>query len=404
MLTRLFYAARGIPLKSRAAGVDDLKENSPLRYVTALLGIAAIALSGAGCLSRAGGEPYKSEPVLTKQALASLVAHSLGSAGVPEPPLARDATRAMRKEYLASAEDALLQLAKLPKAPTDRPSASSRLLLEDQSAQLLEISKLLAVELADAIDRVDPQRADDTLRLAIAYADSVATRSVPDWTASGAVADTLALGIKSVADQLDEEVVERLTRVLADLETRPPAPELVLASDSRRILRWFDSVKANPDPVPVESVPLIAGVDPEARSRPSDEYMETVKKLAPLGRVPHEAMVVECGMASQLAAAYLVDPRGPLPAIDGSRHPIAAFIFSILTPTVSAAADLVELRQENLRLVALTLKIAISEQPVDMASFGESALSPVSGLKFEYVPTELSFDLVRPRAKVGDKL
>jgi len=340
---------------------------------------------------------------LTKQALASLTAQAVGSSGVPEPPLSRDSTREMRKEYLAATEEALASLAKLPKAPMEKSAQSAKLLLEDQSEQLLQISKLLAVELADAVDRAEPQRADDTLRLAIAYADSVAARSIPDWTASGAVADTLALGIKSVAGQLDEEMVERLTRVLADLETRPPLPESVLASDSRRILRWFDSVKANPDPVPVESVPLIAGVDPEARSRPSDEYMETVKKLAPLGRVPHDAMVVECGMASQLAAAYLVDPRGPLPVIDGSRNPIAAFIFAILMPTVSPAPDLLALRQENLRLVALTLKIAIAEQPVDVASFGEIALSPVSGLPFEFVPAEAGFDLVRPRAKVGVK-
>jgi hypothetical protein len=108
-------------------------------------------------------------------------------------------------------------------------------------------------------------------------------------------------------------------------------------------------------------------------------------------------------MASQMAAAYLVDPRGPLPVIDGSRNPIAAFIFSILMPTVSPAPNLVVLRQENLRLLALTLKIAIAEQPVNVTSFGEAAMSPVSGLPFEYVPSEAGFDLVRPRAKVDDK-
>jgi len=371
--------------------------------VTVLLGIAVLALNSGGCFSPAGSKPLADRPPTTKQSLAALAAQSLGSAGVPEPPLAHDATRLTRGEFLAATEVAFANLAKLPHAPVEEPEESNKLLLEDQTSQVLQISKLLAVELADAIDRAEPQRAGDTLRLAVAYADFVATRSVPDWTASGAVADTLALGIKSVSSQLDEDLVDRLVKVLQDLEKQSPQPESVLVSDSRRILRWFDSVKANPDPVPVESVPLIAGIDPESRTRPSDEFLAKVKKLAPEGKVPHSAMVVECGMASQFAAAYLVDPKGPVPAIDASLNPIAAYIYSILMPTMAAAPDLVALRQENMRLIAMTLRIAIAEQPVDLNSFGKAAISPVSGLIFEYVPTQTGFDLVRPRAKVGGK-
>lgn len=369
----------------------------------ALFGITAIALCASGCLSRAGGEPMRTEPVFTKQALAILVAQSLGASGVPEPPLARDSTRAMRKQYLTSAEEALENLARLPKAPHEYPKPSKQLLLPDQSAQILQISKLLAVELADAIDRADAQRADDTLRLAIAYADSVAVRSIPDWTASGAIADTLSQGIKSVAGQLDEEIVDRLGRVLDDLEKRPPSAQSVLASDSRRILAWYGSVRDNPDPVPVERIPLIASLVPESRSRPAEDYLEAVKALAPLGKIPHDTMVVECGLSAEVVGAFLKDPRPPAPTIDAERHPIGALMLSVLAPTFSAAPNLIALRAENLRVIALTLRIAAAEEPTDLSTIGDLAVSPVSGLLFEYLPTEFSFDLIRPRAKVGSK-
>ncbi len=342
----------------------------------------------------------KGDPLLSREAIAALANASLQASGTPEPPLSAAATRASRRAYLDATEAALSSLARLPDAEQEKRSPTASLLLEDQSSRVLTISKLLAVELADSIDRSDAARAERTLRLAVAYADSVAVRSIPDWTASGAVSDTLAMGIRSVEPQLDDDLAGKLGDVLESLVNSGPNEDLVLAADAKRIRSWMDSIAASTESIRVESVPLIAGVDPDTRTPLASEYRDALALLAPDGMIPHDVMVAESRIAADLTAGYLNDPRGPVPSIDEAHHPISAFLLSILKPTITAAPDLANLRSENLRLIALTLKIAASGRPADLKTMGEVAVSPVSGMPFEYIRRESGFDLVRPRHKV----
>lgn len=386
---------RGWPKESQT-----LIAHASRRLLLAMLGLAALAICLAGCMGRAGSATLKGDPLLSREAISTLVNASLQASGTPEPPLSAEATRTARREYLNATEAALTSLARLPEAKQEKRPSTARLLLEDQSSRVLTISKLLAVELADSIDRSDAPRAERTLRLAVAYADSVAIRSIPDWTASGAVADTLALGIRSVEPQLDDDLAGQLSAVLESLIKSAPNEDLVLAADAKRIRSWMDSISASTESVRVESVPLMAGVDPDARTPLAAEYREALAVLAPDGMIPHEVMVAESRIAADLTAGYLNDPRGPVPSIDETRHPISALLLSILKPTITAAPDLANLRSENLRLIALTLKIAAAHQPDDLTAMGEFAISPVSGLPFEYIRRESGFDLVRPRHKV----
>src|SRR5688500_18957154 len=128
------------------------------RFLPHFVGIIVIALLGLGCLERAKGTA-RSEPTLSKQAIVTLAAQSLTASGMPEPPLRNESTRAERKEYLAATQGALEQLRKVGSAKSEQRDPSARLLLDDRTEQILAVSRLLAVELADSIDRSDARRA-----------------------------------------------------------------------------------------------------------------------------------------------------------------------------------------------------------------------------------------------------
>jgi hypothetical protein len=363
---------------------------------------AAILMAGiSGCFDRASGRPMRGNPPLDQAALSVLVADALNSSGVPDPPLRKTSTRAERRDYLASTEGALRDLAKLPHARLATSNAGNRLLPEDNTSNVLSISKLLGVELADSIDRSQPERAERAIRLAFAYADSISTRSVPDWVASGAVADTLALAVASVTDQMDEELAERLVLVTESLEKTPPNPDRVLMSDANRIGRWLESIEQFREDVPSETVPHMIGMDPSSRAFSSPEFRKAIESFAPNGQIPHEVLWAECRIAGEQVRTYLMEPRGPRPTVDGGRHPIGALVMTMLNPTVNAAPDLAALRNENLRLLALAIRLSSSPLPEEISSLGDIAHSPVNNLPFEYKRADGGFELVRPRVKAG---
>src|SRR5688500_2280226 len=204
------------------------------RYLPLVFGFVVLALLGLGCLERAKGTS-RTEPTLSKQAIVSLAGRSITTAGMPEPPLRKDSTRAERKEYLSAAQGALEQLKTVGAARSDNMPRSAKLMLDDQSEQVLAISRLLAVELADAIDRSDPRRALSAIQIASDYAKFVSSRSVPDRLASAAIADNLAVGVKSVAAQLDTDLADTLVKELSKLEAQHGDLERVLMGDANRI-------------------------------------------------------------------------------------------------------------------------------------------------------------------------
>ena len=369
------------------------------RYLPHLVGIVILALLGLGCLERAKGTE-RTEPALSKQAIVALVSQSLTASGMPEPPLRKEATRAERKEYLAATQGALDELKKLGTAKSENRPRSAQLLLDDRTEQILAISRLIAVELADAIDRSDANRAVAAIRLASNYVAFVSQRSVPDWLASAGIADTLAVAVKSVSDQLDSEMADVLTTELIRLEGAAADPGDVLLADATRMDEWLKAVETISDEVSIESIEKMAGGRPDSRASSADALAKAVAEVAPSGNVPPEVFVAESRIAADSVATYLREPRGPQPQADSTRHPIAAYLISFLRPTFSDAPRLKDLRAENWRLLALTIKVAAADHPEDLSAMGELAISPVSNLPFEYVRRESDFDLTRPRAKV----
>jgi hypothetical protein len=368
------------------------------RYLPLLIGFLVLALWGSGCFERATGKTIASEPPLSKQAIIVLVARNLTLSGTPEPPLSKESTRAERGAYLEATEAALDQLALIGSARSDRPSSTPKLLLDDQSAQTLAISKLLAVELADAIDRADVKRAVETLHIADDFARAISARSVPDWSLSATVADSLANGVKSVSSQFDAEMADHLIAEIHEIGTAKVEPTRVLELDSRRISAWLEAAKATSEPVRPESVMMIVGVNPESRAVAS-QYAAAVTALAPSGAIAPEVFRAECRLGAEQVATYLGEPRGPLPSVDAERHPVAGLILTVLQPTYSIASQLPEIQAENWRLLALTIHLVASGMPEKLDSAGELAISPVSKLPFEYVRRDKDFDLVRPRPK-----
>jgi hypothetical protein len=219
--------------------------------------------------------------------------------------------------------------------------------------------------------------------------------------AAAVVADTLAVGVKSVAGQIDSEMADILTAELANLESARADPTTVLAHDSRRIRNWLQGVERVDEPVGPETIQLMIGQTQDSRSSSSDSFMKAVEPLAPGGFVRAEVFVSECRIAAEMVGAYLDEPRGPLPSVDGERHPIAAHVLSVLRPTFAEAARLESLRAENWRLLALTVKVASSDLPEDISALGELRISPVNQMPFEYVRRADDFDLARPRVKAG---
>lgn len=381
--------------------IDYRMASASRSYLPLLLGLLALALLGAGCAERARGSAKSTEPTLSKQAIVALVSQSIASSGLPEPPLRRDSTRTQRKEYLAAIQPALDLLKQVGRAKSENRPKTARLLLDDNTEQVLAISRMLAVEIADAIDRSDTDRTMAAIATASNYVDFVASRSVPDWLASATVADMLAVGVKSVSEQIDPEMADRIALEISKLEAKAANPAEVLRADSLRIEAWLDSVEHIEEAVTPESIELIAGVGPDARAANSNSFIEAVGKIAPGGVVAPDVFVAECRIAAEMVVVYLNDPRGPEPEVDSSRHPISAFLLTILQPTYSEASRLPQLRAENWRLLALTVKVAAADLPEDLSVMGELAISPVSQLPFEYVRRESDFDLARPRAKVG---
>jgi hypothetical protein len=379
--------------------IDYRMASASGRFLPHFVGIIVLALLGLGCLERAKGTA-RAEPALTKQAVVALVAQSLTSSGMPEPPLRKDSTRADRKEYLSATQGALEQLRKIGLAPSENRQPSAELLLEDRTEQVLAISRLLAVELADAIDRSDKVRARATVRTAADYGAFVSDRSVPDWLASASIADTLAVGVKSVATQLDSDMADAVAEELARLEAGKTEPSAVLLADARRIEAWFASAELIREPLTAEAIEKMAGARPDARAGRTDAFAKAVEVIAPNGLVPVETFIAEARIAVDAVATYLKEPNREQPTADSSRHPIAAYIISLLRPTFIDAQRLDELRAENWRLLALTVKVAAADLPEDLSAMGELAISPVSKLPFEYVRREGDFDLARPRPKV----
>lgn len=318
------------------------------------------------------------------------------AAGGP-PPLSSESTRREREAYLQGAEAALKALLALPEAKPDGPPTNqiSRETLE-------QVGALLAVELADAIDRDQPERLSRAIRAAYAYADYWSAAGVTMWVLSSSIPERLASGINSVADQVDANLVTAATDTLDALLARQPDPKAAIEASRRRILEWYEKLKGD---TPVEALLKAYATSADGRPSLSDDLAEEVRAFAVRAGNPKilsyetlqkEAKVAVAALTNFLDRAALVeDARIENPSADG--HPVALLFVLFFKPDIEMAPRLVALRQEGIQILALTVRIIAAGVPADLSSFGELAISPVSNLPFGYKVEGDTFVLERPR-------
>ncbi|MBA3726806.1 MAG: hypothetical protein H0W86_10225, partial [Armatimonadetes bacterium] len=296
------------------------------------------------------GKVVSNQPDLLASAL-----EALRYPGIPEAPLSSTSTRQQRSDYLIATEAAMAHLIKLPGTRGGLMAHGPALIGPDRTTEILSVSRLLAVNLADAIDRSDPVRAEQILRIAFVYADAMSRQSIEEWLASGAVADTLAQGIKSVGTQLDSAMSDRLRGVIKELEGKGPSHMAVLDATAVRLTRWRMRLQRSSAPVKVGQLVHLVGGDPNGRPNVNAELAKSIEAFVGSDTVSAQVVREESKLVVASVLAHLRDGKTSL-ELDREAHPIAALYMSLIRPSLEAAAILPKVRHENLRLLSLTLR------------------------------------------------
>lgn len=317
--------------------------------------------------------------------------------GMPAP-LSLTSARKDRQEYLQGMEQPLALLLDLPNSEgREQP-------FEDEvPPDLFErCADLFAVELADAIDRDQPDRASQALVAAFAYADRIGTRSVSQWVRANGLADRLCVGIRSVAPQVDEQMAQQINETLRQIADWKVDPKPAIEFSKRRIEEWRNQEIAA---TPVDKLLTTYGTSLNGRQVLSQELANKIrgfaKKLGDSQTLAAAALQAERDLAADAVLSFLnaaqQDPTVVLQLPDAAQHPIALLFVLYFRSDMEMAPRLIPLRLESIRLVSLTARILATGLPKDLTPFGEDAVSPVTNLAFGYKVEGQSFELVRPR-------
>ncbi|HWP30709.1 MAG TPA: hypothetical protein VNK96_03145 [Fimbriimonadales bacterium] len=342
----------------------------------------------------------------TANELVNEALQSLQVSGIPEPPLNAKSTREDRTTFLLATKKCLQALLMLPQAETSTFVPPPNLVPPNRTEEILVLSRVLAVELADAIDRNDAKRAAAALRAAFHYADYVASESIASALAASAITDVLISGVKTVSSQLDASMTEHLLNTIEEVANSPAPIESTFQNEKARLRKWKDTLAHSKQPVSVAQFlsKIKEFLSAENRLNPDTEKMlrafakKTSKKSEslPPALLAQGASLAYRRVEETLAAALKGKPTPNLD-LDPKSHLIASLYLWRLKPWLINAKDLDAIRQENFRLLALSIRLLSMELPDSLQTFGENAISPVNGLPFEYKRLENDFELVRPR-------
>ncbi|RMG22748.1 MAG: hypothetical protein D6724_09795 [Armatimonadetes bacterium] len=319
------------------------------------------------------------------------------AAGMPAP-LSPTSTRKERQEYLQGMAQPLSILLSLPDAQ-DRNKPFE----ENVPPDLFErCADLFAVELADAIDRDEPQRASRALLAAFAYSDEIASRSVSQWVRANGLADRLCVGIRSVAGQVEDQIAEQIEATLKDIASWNVDPRPAIEFSERRVEEWRAKAISQ---TPVSGLLATYGTSLNGRQVLSPELAHRIRSLAQAkgnaellsaATLKPEVEIAAEALLSFLRAAPQ-NPAAAVPLPDAEQHPIALLFVLYFRSEMELAPRLVPLRLESIRLVSLTARIIAANFPKDLTPFGEDAISPVTNLLFGYKVDGEDFELLRPR-------
>lgn len=312
-------------------------------------------------------------------------------------PLSRESTRREREAYLQSAAMALKALLALPAAERDDPS-SSRVTRET----LEQVSGLLAVELADAVDRDQPDRIASAIQAAYAYADYWSATGVTFWVLASAMPERLAAGVHSVAAQVDADVAETVTRTLDAISAAPPNANTAIQATRAKILEWRKKLNGGTS---VDALLKAYGTSTDGRPLLSEDLANQVRAFAKRHGNADEISGQTLSQEADVAVAALTDfldrsSQGEVPLIakpSPEEHPVALLFVLFFRPDIELAPKLIALRQEGIQILALTVRIIAAGVPPDLSSFEKLAISPVSNLPFGYKVEGDTFVLERPR-------
>lgn len=328
------------------------------------------------------------------------------TAAVAEAPLERTSTRTDREKYLEAVGLALDKLRKVPVGSRFAGDPPVSLFPIDRAPEVLRLGRLFAVDLADAVDRNEPERAAAVLRAAFTCSDYLSTESVSASVAAAGVADMLGTGLVSVGKQLDSHLSERLVQELDRLERVTQSATAALDNERARLTTWYKAQSASTKPKQVDELVQSVTGQSNARFQADEELIRNLRQFAERvsgqpNLIPANVITRECELAvstaTQILDAASEGRATPFVLPDATQHPLAALYLSALRPWLEAAPTIAALRLESLRLLKLHIHILSLGLPDTLESFGETAKSPVNGQPFQYRKNDTEYDLLRPR-------
>jgi hypothetical protein len=293
----------------------------------------------------------------------------------------------------------------------DPEPAGPALMAPNRTEEVASLSPVLAVELADSIDRSDPKRAATALQAALNYADYVARESVAGGVTAGTVADFLTMAIRTTAKQIDPQMNQALRETLAPFVAREGIGAQARKAEATRLRAWVLSMNAEGPPVPVEAILSLlreAGMRKPVPPEVAASLQRFSERHSPSpNSIPAAVVIAEARMAIDMAISMLdaIDEKLPLPngSIDVEAHPVASLFFARINPLSNQAGDIGKLREEGLRMIELAIRLAqLHELPEKLEEFDETAKSPYNGLLYRYRAVDGGFELERPRGEVAN--
>lgn len=338
----------------------------------------------------------------------------LQSGGIPPAPLGAEATRQERKDYLLAVERASRALEGLLRVQGSREVPPPSLIPPARTEEVLALGRVLAVELADAVDGGDRERASQVLRMAYRYTDFAGSESIASALCAEGVTEVLAQGLYSVRKQMDGELARQLVEVINDLLQQPYPIEEVISHELERVKAWRKSLVESKETLTVDQ--LLTTLAPGmGRRRPPIEPMAQelrdylYRRTGQKDVVPPELLKEQTQLALQeVERIYEGARRGVVLPVDGGKiaqAPIASLCLAPMRTWLESAGKLPLLRKESLVYLRLYVKLLSQPLPENLDLFGEEALNPLTGHPFYYKKKEDGFDLLRvpPSEEVSEK-
>lgn len=328
------------------------------------------------------------------------VSEALSVPGVPPPPLSKGTQRAARNEYLVSAEKALTLLKQLNETELGPRPVAPSLLPPSRSEEVVRIGSALSVALASAVDLNDSKRAVEILKTAERYIRFVAEESINGYLESGAVYDLISQGLQSLDGPRDSKTLQSLAEAWKSLEGNQEIANASLEAERKRLEDWTVGWSRAAKGLTVSEVVNSISENSGARTAGNDMLTKRISEFAKSkgnSLVFSPNLLAEESRIAVESAIKTLNPKSEIsPTIDSDKHPIAAAYFARLRKWLIAAPKLVALRDEGLRLVAISAQLLAGPLPNSLQPFGKDALSPLSGMPFTYRLSKQGFDLLRP--------